>query len=272
MSLRSVTWWSALLGLLPLMGCFYPVREKIDAGVCDIAKQPFDVQQLEAADQQPLMPSAEDSLTRNDDEGDEDDDLLLASAQPADKDTDPPAQSLRSVRELEEVSAGAVTRSAGPVAGGALRELNLGPATPENAARRRELLRREFQPLRPPGADYRGVPGPNGHPLTLAELQRIGMSSSPLITQAVAAVEVARGNAFQAGLMPNPIMGFEVDTFGTTGGAATPAATWIRSSEPPANCGCRGPWPPWTCATPRSPCAALRWTWRRAFVVGTSSC
>ena len=71
------------------------------------------------------------------------------------------------------------------------RELDLGPTTPENAARRREILNREFQPLRPPGPDYEGVPGPLGHPLTLAELQRIGMSSSPLIKQAVAAVEVA---------------------------------------------------------------------------------
>ena len=60
MILRSATRWLILLGLLVPTGCYYPVRDKIDAVVCDIAKQPFDVQKLEAADQLPIMPSAED--------------------------------------------------------------------------------------------------------------------------------------------------------------------------------------------------------------------
>jgi cobalt-zinc-cadmium efflux system outer membrane protein len=58
--------------------------------------------------------------------------------------------------------------------------------------------------------------------LTLSDLQRLALLSSPAIKQAQAAVEAARGAAYQAGLWPNPTVGFEVDTFGTTGGAGYP--------------------------------------------------
>jgi cobalt-zinc-cadmium efflux system outer membrane protein len=94
--------------------------------------------------------------------------------------------------------------------------LELGPL---GSAQRREQLRREFPSLRPPGPDLEGEAGPLGQPLTLADLQRIGLASSPLIKQAVARVQSARGIALQAGLPPNPTLGFEDDTFGTTGGA-----------------------------------------------------
>jgi cobalt-zinc-cadmium efflux system outer membrane protein len=208
MTLRSATWWPALLGVLSLCGCYYPVRDKIDAAVCDIAKQPFDVQHMEAPDQQPLMPPVEDDqLTQAAYHPDEDE---LAQAPPADKG--------KGVNPLQEKLKYPQPLSVPPelLPNGSPAELRLAPL---GTAKRREQLRREFPMLRPPGPDYEGVPGPFGHPLTLAELQRIGMSSSPAIKQAVAAVEVARGNAYQAGLMPNPILGFEVDTFGTTGGA-----------------------------------------------------
>jgi cobalt-zinc-cadmium efflux system outer membrane protein len=218
MILRSATWWPALLGLLLLTGCYYPVRQKIDAAVCDIAKQPFDLQHLGAADQQPLMPPAEDGQISQTAHSEEDDSVAQA---PAGRRGNQPGERFNPFKDLEKYRV-PVHIPPDLLPEGALKELDLGPTTPENAARRREILTREFQPLRPPGPDYEGMPGPLGHPLTLAELQRIGMSSSPAIKQAVAAVEVARGNAFQAGLMPNPILGFEVDTFGTTGGAGYP--------------------------------------------------
>jgi cobalt-zinc-cadmium efflux system outer membrane protein len=69
------------------------------------------------------------------------------------------------------------------------------------------------------GPEPTAVPGPNGHPLTLAELQTIARGSSPLIKQAVARVRSTHGAAVQAGLPPNPILAFEDDTLGTTGGA-----------------------------------------------------
>jgi cobalt-zinc-cadmium efflux system outer membrane protein len=211
---RTIVRAAALLGLLALAGCFYPVREKIDAAVCHIAKQPFDVQRLEAADQQPLMPPAENGdITPTAHHPEDDDDVLAPPRKvgPDDRPELPPEldKGLRQARRPLEVPPDLLP-------GGPPPRIEFGQL---GAPERRERLQREFTPLKPPGPDYEGVPGPFGHPLTLAELQRIGLSSSPLIKQAMAAVESARGTAFQAGLPPNPIMGFETDTFGTTGGA-----------------------------------------------------
>jgi cobalt-zinc-cadmium efflux system outer membrane protein len=58
--------------------------------------------------------------------------------------------------------------------------------------------------------------GPFGHPLTLAELQQIAMANSPVLRQAAADVEAARGAAKQAGAYPNPNFGYESDTAGTS--------------------------------------------------------
>ncbi len=210
MVLRSATWWLALLGPLWLVGCYYPVRAKIDAVVCDISKQPFDIRKLEAPDQQPLMPSADDeSITQT----------AYHTEAGAQEPPGPAERRFDLLKDLEKSSRQPLRLPPDLLPEGSPPHLHLSLTDP---AKRREQLRQEFPPLPPPGPDYDGVPGPYGHPITLAELQQLGMSSSPLIKQAVADVENARGNAFQAGLMPNPIMGFEVDTFGTTGGAGYP--------------------------------------------------
>ena len=60
-------------------------------------------------------------------------------------------------------------------------------------------------------------PGPdaNSAPLTLATMQQMAVDNSPVIRQAAADVEQARGKAVQAGLYPNPTFGYEGDTLGT---------------------------------------------------------
>lgn len=52
-------------------------------------------------------------------------------------------------------------------------------------------------------------------PLTLTMLQQTAVENSPVIRQAAANVERARGMAVQAGLYPNPTFGYEGDTIGT---------------------------------------------------------
>lgn len=52
-------------------------------------------------------------------------------------------------------------------------------------------------------------------PLTLAAFQQMALENSPVIRQAAANVENARGAAVQAGLYPNPTVGYEGDTIGT---------------------------------------------------------
>ncbi len=51
--------------------------------------------------------------------------------------------------------------------------------------------------------------------LTLAAFQQMALENSPVIRQAAANVENARGAAVQAGLYPNPTVGYEGDTIGT---------------------------------------------------------
>ena len=51
--------------------------------------------------------------------------------------------------------------------------------------------------------------------MTLASLQQMALDNSPVIRQAAADVEQARGRAVQAGLYPNPTIGYEGDTLGT---------------------------------------------------------
>jgi cobalt-zinc-cadmium efflux system outer membrane protein len=207
MILRSAIRGAVLLGMLTLLGCYYPVREKIDTALCDIAKQPLDVQNLPAADQTPMTLPAAEPIKQTDAKADEREDIVFAEAQTTDKD-EKRSDELPKPRPILKVPPDLLP-------GGPPRDLPFGL----EGKQRRERMQQEFPPLSPPGPDYEGVPGPYGHPLTLAELQTIGLSSSPLIKQAIARVESARSTAFQAGLPPNLNLGFEDDTFGTTGGA-----------------------------------------------------
>jgi cobalt-zinc-cadmium efflux system outer membrane protein len=56
------------------------------------------------------------------------------------------------------------------------------------------------------------APGPEGRPLSLADLQRLAETYSPAIKNAIAAVEAAKGAAKQAGMYPNPTFAYEHDT------------------------------------------------------------
>lgn len=58
-------------------------------------------------------------------------------------------------------------------------------------------------------------PGPDGRPLTLDVLQQLAADNSPVLRQAAADVEAARGRMIQAGLYPNPRLGYEADTVNT---------------------------------------------------------
>lgn len=53
--------------------------------------------------------------------------------------------------------------------------------------------------------------------MTLAELEQIALSNSPIIAQAQANISVAMGQAIQAGVYPNPVIGYEADTVGSAG-------------------------------------------------------
>ena len=56
-------------------------------------------------------------------------------------------------------------------------------------------------------------------PLSLAELQDMALQQSPLVRQAMADVQAARGAAIQAGAYPNPSVAFQEDNVNTGGTA-----------------------------------------------------
>src|SRR5207247_3551381 len=61
------------------------------------------------------------------------------------------------------------------------------------------------------------VPGPDGVPLDLPALQAMALANNPLVKQAASDINAFRGVAIQAGLYPNPTVGFEGDSIGQAG-------------------------------------------------------
>jgi len=54
---------------------------------------------------------------------------------------------------------------------------------------------------------------------SLKALEEVAMSSNPTLVQAAAQVRAARGGAYQAGLFPNPVIGYTSDQLGVNGTA-----------------------------------------------------
>jgi cobalt-zinc-cadmium efflux system outer membrane protein len=77
--------------------------------------------------------------------------------------------------------------------------------------KREVIIRQRFPALEPLGADPEPMLPKEGRPWTLADLQALAAANSPLLRRAAADVEAARGAAVQAGLYPNPIVGYEAD-------------------------------------------------------------
>jgi cobalt-zinc-cadmium efflux system outer membrane protein len=110
-------------------------------------------------------------------------------------------------------------------------ELNIPPEIPgseaplvklpkDKAALQREVARL-YPELPPLPAEPTALPGPDGHPYTLADLQQLAAANSPALRQAASDVEAAKGNLIQARAYPNPTFGFETtpSNNGSTAGA-----------------------------------------------------
>ncbi|HEY5311063.1 MAG TPA: TolC family protein, partial [Pirellulales bacterium] len=95
-------------------------------------------------------------------------------------------------------------------------EIRLPPYDPEHPEIRVGAVDQLFPPLPPlPPAIY-PVPGPSQRPVALTDLENLAIGSSPVIRQAQAAITAARGNAIQVGTHPNPTIGYEADTVGSS--------------------------------------------------------
>jgi outer membrane protein, heavy metal efflux system len=79
---------------------------------------------------------------------------------------------------------------------------------PNDRSKRPEAVAGFFPQLPPLPEEPVPLPGPDGHPYTLAELQHLATANSPALRQAAADVETAKGLMIQAGLYPNPTIGY----------------------------------------------------------------
>lgn len=190
------------LGLLLLAGCCCPVREQADRAVCEMAAHPLDVAPLLPPDQAVPIPNPYDERVKP---------AGYQNADPKSKDVDhPPSDPSKPPSRLSER-----LKIPPELPGASARPIQLPPLDPTKPTEREQAINRLFPPLPDLGADQFPAPGPDGQPLTLADLQRLALSNSPLIRQASADVEAAKGAAIQAGTYPNPTFGYEADTLGT---------------------------------------------------------
>jgi cobalt-zinc-cadmium efflux system outer membrane protein len=261
MDVRAVPRWIIALGLVLLAGCLYPVREKIESGVCDLAAQPIDVQPAEPP------PSPATPLPS----GERGEEPAAEAVRPAGRQV--PAGTAEEPSATQARGASAGNPSVAPVEGSSGRSTekpdvkmheNLSgvPDSPDQAGGsqpsaltvpaellpgrepepiypklpkgvklteelKRQHLQRLYPPLPPLGPNPTPLPGPEGRPMTLADLQKLALTYSPAIQQAMAEVEAARGAAYQAGLWPNPTVAFENDTIYTAGGPGYPGG-WVE--------------------------------------------
>jgi cobalt-zinc-cadmium efflux system outer membrane protein len=75
-------------------------------------------------------------------------------------------------------------------------------------------IKKQFPPLPAPPRLPAAQVGPEGRPLALGDLQQIALAANPKIRQAHLDIDAARGVALQAGLYPNPLVGYESSSIG----------------------------------------------------------
>ncbi len=199
-------WLPPSLALLLVTGCLYPVRDKVDHVVCDLAAVPRDVEPRRPDDPAKTMPPASGSEAKaGKPQGTETDATLtrMSAQQPA-------GRQFPSILTRLQVPANLPGANAKPI--------ELPPYTPENKAKRDRIIAELYPPLEALGPNVKPAPGPEGRAVTLSDLQRYALEHNPTLRQAAARVEAARGAAIQAGLPSNPTFGPQADTSGTTGG------------------------------------------------------
>jgi cobalt-zinc-cadmium efflux system outer membrane protein len=191
----------SVAGLICLAGCLHPVAEHVDTTVCDLAAKPWDLQPIDHALPPPTATTSDSGKLPE----------------------TPDIPKKPGGKEKEKLVGPPVPPELLP--GGKLPEIQLPPVggkdekeRKKNEQERRRAVQRLLPSLPEVSEEPPDLPGPEGRPLTLSDLQKLAMSNSPLIRQAAARVKETQGAAIQAGLPPNPTIGYEGDTMGTTGG------------------------------------------------------
>lgn len=195
--------------LLLVSGCLWPVQQKTDHEVAAQVAHPFDVgpELIDAggtAATTEVVPTpaakakpAAKSLPPTDVQTAE---YLQAADQP------PKPAPTGSIQRLDVRIPDAV-----PGAETALIDLPRRSNVPAEIAARDAKIAQVYPELPPLFEEPKALPGPDGHPYTLADLQRLAAENSPTLRQAASDVEAAKGNVIAARAYPNPTVAFEQD-------------------------------------------------------------
>jgi cobalt-zinc-cadmium efflux system outer membrane protein len=190
------------LSLVIVSGCLWPVREKTDREVGLQIAHPFDVAPEQVTTVR-YTGASKDNVTET----------------PAVSSTTPATHSFPSI-DVETTSFMQATEPARPAAPPHLDlkipgELPGAEAPliqfPKDRAAKDAEIRRIYPALPALPEEPKALPGPDGHPYTLSELQRIAAENSPTLRQAASDVEAAKGNVIAARAYPNPTVGLEND-------------------------------------------------------------
>jgi cobalt-zinc-cadmium efflux system outer membrane protein len=219
MSFKLRAW---LLGLLCLVGCHADpnVRQNVDALICERTQK--------AHDPQPLAISTQSMLGKSDRSPMPHATIVFpADLAPASKAADPvqltsfqtpkdqPVPKTTLDKRLQEKTAPQTGLPGGEAPAIVVPSIE-GKKKEEIEKIMGGIAKKYFPPVASVGPDPGPVPG--RPPLTLAELQQLALTNSPLIRQAASDVEAARGSAVQAGAYPNPTFGVQSATAGPSGG------------------------------------------------------
>lgn len=199
------------LSLLLAAGCLWPVRQNTDWTVNDLAARPFDLspEPTEPRRKETTQPDKQASLSRPDKK----------------KPTAPPTTDVQTTAYMEADTPPPATKPPAKLQleipadlPGAEAELIRLPV--DKAARAKEI-ERLFAELPPLTEEPKPLPGPEGRPYSLADLQQLAATNSPTLRQAAADVENAKGALIQARTYPNPTVGFEQDPNNNNNSAGT---------------------------------------------------
>jgi cobalt-zinc-cadmium efflux system outer membrane protein len=191
------------LGLLLLAGCYAPVRPDIDKLVCDSANL--------MVDQQGPEKTPANGKSSND---------AWQSGPGGTEESEQPYGSPRRIGSLEKL-----LEVPSDITGSEAKS----PTMPNRKDFKDdklwlEAVEKAVSQYLPPLPDVGKEPnlaaqlGPDGRPLTLADLQKLARAHSPILRQAATAVAAAQGAMIQAGLYSNPTIGIQGITAGPSGG------------------------------------------------------
>jgi cobalt-zinc-cadmium efflux system outer membrane protein len=188
--------WTMMLGLVG--GCSFAVQQQVDCMACELPNHPLDVEQLAPADQSTRqMNSPNQTAMAVNGNG-----LSLANLQIPSQDQRKPKLEGPKFEERLKYPADLPGANAPPI-------IIPGPGAPKE--QREKAIDQLYPPLPPLGPEPPQQPGPNGQPLSLADLQNLARTNSPLLRQAAAEVLAARGAVIQVGAYPNPSFGYQAD-------------------------------------------------------------